>query len=289
MQRDEIHTGDYIRSVKFDYAMRGYKVADVEMFLDEVAEDFDKLIAQNRALGERLSVLMKEKENGEFQSKPVQPAPEVPKVNNSDSVEQVQSILVSAQRFSDQIVNEANEKAAAILFEANTKAKEIDEKVASVLTAFEKDVAERKSNADAEISKMLTDAAVKAEGIITAAHDSVARQQLLFDKLKVEVSEFKKQLFDNHKQQLEVLQRIPDTVPYDPEHAAKALEFEVNAEPDFRSFLPNGFSTATNAEPLVENEPVLNEETVGESASTVVNEQVTDIEPVSLEDTEATV
>ena len=281
MQRDEIHTGDYIRSVKFDYAMRGYKVTDVEMFLDEVAEDFDKLIAQNRALGERLSALMKEKENTENDVKPAQPVPETPKVNNSDSVEQVQSILVSAQRFSDQIINEANEKAAAILFEANTKAKEIDEKVATVLTAFEKDVAERKSNADTEISKMLNDAAVKAEGIITAAHDSVARQQLLFDKLKVEVSEFKKQLFDNHKQQLEVLQRIPDSVPYDPEHAAKALEFEADAEPNFRSFLPNNFTAVANEQDVVE-EPVINEEPI-------VNDIATDIEQVSLEETEATV
>ena len=199
MQKDGIHTGDYIRSVKFDYSMRGYKVSDVEMFLDEIAEDFDKLIAQNRALGERLSTLMKDQENNTApvaDEKPVQQAaPEVPKVNSSDSIEQVQSILVAAQRFSDQIVNEANEKAAAILFEANSKAKEIDEKVATVLDSFEKDVAERKANADSEISRMLNEAAVKAEGIVTAAHDSVARQQLLFDKIRVEASEFKKKLF----------------------------------------------------------------------------------------------
>lgn len=230
-----MHTGDYIRSVKFDYAMRGYKTADVEMFLDEVAEDVDKLIAQNRALSERLSQLMKENETAP--ETPVKPEPE--KVDNSDSIQNVQSILVSAQRFSDQIVNEANEKAAAILFEANSKAKEIDEKVATVLEAFEKDIAERKANADNEISKMLSDAATKSEGIITAAHDSVARQQLLFDKIKCEVSEFKKNLFENHKQQLEILQKFPDSVPYDPERAAKALEFDFESEPDFRSFMPN--------------------------------------------------
>ena len=150
--------------------------------------------------------------------------------------------------FSDQIINEANEKAAAILYEANTKAKEIDEKVANVLEAFEKDIAERKANADAEISKMLNDAAVKSEGIVTAAHDSVARQQLLFDKIKVEVSEFKKALFENHKQQLEILQKFPDTVPYDPERAAKAIEFEIESEPDFRAFIPNAQSVTFEEE-----------------------------------------
>ncbi len=282
MQKDGMNTGDYIRSVKFDYAMRGYKVADVEMFLDEVAEDFDKIIAQNRALSERLSALMKgqDKETPVETEKPVQQAPETPKVNNSGSIDQVQSILVSAQRFSDQIINEANEKAASILFEANTKAKEIDEKVATVMDAFEKDVAERKAKADSEISKMLSDAAIKAEGIITAAHDSVARQQLLFDKIKVEASEFKKQLFDNHKQQLEILQRIPDCVPYDPEHAAKALEFEANAEPNFRSFLPNSPVAEFSEQPLVV-EPIVEQA----DAET----KVSDVESVSLDDAEAIV
>lgn len=281
MHKDGLHTGDYIRSVKFDYAMRGYKVADVEMFLSEVASDVDKLVAQNRALGERLTALMKEQENNA--AAPVAAAPEVKAVDNSDNIENVQSIFVSAQRFCDQIINEANEKAAAILLEANTKAKEIDEKVATVLSVFEKDIAERKANADAEIEKMLTDAAVKSEGIITAAHDSVARQQLLFDKIKVEVSEFKKQLFDNHKQQLEILQKIPDTVPYDPEHAAKALEFQFQSEPDFRSFLPNINSFEANEVSVEEAE-------VQEAAQEVeVTEETEKVTIEALEDNGATV
>lgn len=279
MHKEGLRTGDYIRSVKFDYAMRGYKVTDVEMFLDEVASDVDKLIAQNRALGERLTTLMKEQEGDSVKTA----EPVAKPVNNSDSIENVQSILVSAQRFCDQIINEANEKAASILFEANTKAKEIDEKVASVLAAFEKDIAERKTNADAEIEKMLTDAAIKSEGIITAAHDSVARQQLLFDKIKVEVSEFKKQLFDNHKQQLEILQKIPDTVPYDPEHAAKALEFQFQSEPDFRSFLPNINSFEANEISVEEAE-------VQEAAQEVeVTEETEKVTIEALEDNGATV
>lgn len=291
MHNDGMHTGDYIRSVKFEYAMRGYRVADVEMFLDEVANDVDKLIAQNRALGERLSTLMKEQqENGDKAANTAPQQPVVPKVNNSDNIENVQSILVSAQRFSDQIINEANEKAAAILFEANTKAKEIDEKVASVLAAFEKDIAERKANADSEIAKMLTDAAVKSEGIITAAHDSVARQQMLFDKLKVEVSEFKKRLFDNHKQQLEILQKIPDSVPYDPEQAAKALEFKVDAEPDFRSFIPNVRSADSSFSPNEHSSSDLVSENIPSTVGvTDDTDDTEDVDTVVSEDTGATV
>lgn len=245
-----MHTAEFIRTTKFDKSMSGYRVSDVEMFLEEIADDFDELTRQNHALAERVSQLTKELE----QTQSAAPAkPVVQKVDNSGSIENVQGILVSAQRFSDQIINEANEKAATILDEANQKAQEIDEKVAAVLSAFEKDIAERKANADAEVDRMLTEAAAKSEGLVTAAHDSVARQQLLFDKLKVQVSEFKKAMFENHKQQLEVLQKFPDTVPYDPEHAAKAIAFEVESEPDFKAFLPRNPEYVS--QPAVETEP----------------------------------
>lgn len=264
-----MHTGEYIRTVKFDKSMRGYNTEDVNMFLEEVADDVDKLIEQNRILSERLTQATKKLQGTNEPSQA--PAP----VDNSANIGEVQSILVSAQRFSDQIINEANEKAASILGEANTKAKEIDEKVGAVLSAFEKDIAERKANADAEVNKMLTDAAIKSEGIITAAHDSVARQQLLFEKLKVEVSEFKKKLFDNHKQQLEVLQKFPDTVPYDPEHAAKALEFVADSEPDFRSFLPETPSSLTVNEENNENVEVSESEAVSTEETLPVTDEET--------------
>lgn len=243
-----MHTAEFIRTTKFDKSMSGYRVSDVEMFLEEIADDFDELTRQNKALADRVAELTKE-----LQAKGTAPAAPVKqpvtKVDNSASMENVQGILVSAQRFSDQIINEANEKAAAILDEANHKAQEIDEKVATVLNAFEKDIAERKASADAEVDRMLTEAAAKSEGLVTAAHDSVARQQLLFDKLKVQVSEFKKAMFENHKQQLEVLQKFPDSVPYDPERAAKAIAFEVESEPDFKAFLPRNPEYTTPAVP----------------------------------------
>lgn len=252
-----MHTAEFIRTTKFDKSMSGYRVSDVEMFLEEIADDFDELTRQNKALADRVAQLTKELEQAKGSAPAAAPKTPVAKVDNSASMENVQGILVSAQRFSDQIINEANEKAAAILDEANHKAQEIDEKVATVLNAFEKDIAERKASADAEVDRMLTEAAAKSEGLVTAAHDSVARQQLLFDKLKVQVSEFKKAMFENHKQQLEVLQKFPDSVPYDPERAAKAIAFEVESEPDFKAFLPrNPEYTAPANEAAQAAEPV---------------------------------
>ena len=258
-----MHTAEFIRTTKFDKSMSGYRVSDVEMFLEEIADDFDEMTRQNQKLTERIAQLTRELEQAQ-NGKPAAAKTPVAKVDNSDSIENVQSILISAQRFSDQIINEANEKAAAILDEANTKAQEIDEKVAAVLSAFEKDIAERKASADAEVDRMLTAAAAKSEGLVNAAHDSVARQQLLFDKLKVQVSEFKKMLFENHKQQLEVLQKFPDTVPYDPEHAAEAIAFEVDHEPDYKVFLPRNPEYLEDGAP--ESEPEEHQNAVPQAA-----------------------
>ena len=263
-----MHTGEYIRTVRFDKAVRGYNKEDVDTFLDEIADDVDSLIEQNRALSKRLAEALKTSDG-------ITPTP-VPVVDNSGSVEQVQSILVSAQRFSDQIVNEANQKAAEILDAANLKAREIDEKVATALEAFEKEIAERKDAADEEVGRILTSAAQKSEGLINAAHDSVARQQLLFDKLRLETSEFKKQLFENHKMQLELLQKFPDSVPFDPETAAKAVEFIADSQPDFASFIPTFANKTAEEKPQLESdiaEDVSNEDTE-ETSSFEVFEQV---------------
>ena len=85
-------------------------------------------------------------------------------------------------------------------------------------------------------------------------------------------------MFDNHKKQLEILQRIPDTVPYDPEHAAKALEFEFQSEPDFRSFLPNLTSVeASNiSEEEVENKEVLEEAQIIEDTENLIVDALED-------------
>ena len=69
-----------------------------------------------------------------------------------------------------------------------------------------------------------------------AAKDSVEREQLLFDKLKVEIVAFRKTLTAQFLEQAEMIKKLPDSVPFDPEHAAKAVAFEAEKEPDFAIF-----------------------------------------------------
>ena len=197
-----------LKNVAFSKGMNGYKASEVDDFIDRVIAEFHQLKMENNRLTEKARNL--EGTNG-----------------SSSSSSDLQGILESAQRFSEQLMSESREKAEKILTEATEKAND-----------FESDFDVKRKAAEAEINEKLKGAAEKSEGIITAAHDSVARQQLLFDKLKLEVSEFKNQLLDTYKQQIEILSKFPIEVKFDAKRAAEATEFLVDQKPDFGSFVP---------------------------------------------------
>lgn len=233
-------TANDIREIDFSSSMNGYKKAEVDDFLDELAIDYEKLMAQNQQLNAKLAALMKEKEqSGRTASAEPAPAPKTVQTPQSaaETTENVRGILESAQRFSDQLISEAKQKAEAVITEAALKAKQLEEKIASDKAKHEETMQKLKFEVEAQASGKLKTAAEKSEGIITAARDSVARQQLLFDKLRAEADEFKNKLLDSYKKQLELLNSFPPEVPFDAKRAAEAIEFNVNKKPDFTSFV----------------------------------------------------
>ena len=95
----------------------------------------------------------------------------------------------------------------------------------------------QKNKAQAEVDEMLSDAARKSEGMILAAKDSVTREQLLFDKLKSEVAEFKQHIKESYKAHIESLSKLPDEVVLNPMLAASTVEEIINNEPDLLKFI----------------------------------------------------
>ena len=105
-------------------------------------------------------------------------------------------------------------------------------------TTFELKAAERKANLEAELSEMVKDAKLKADSITAAADDSVRRQQVLFDKLRLEIAAFKSAVTSKYKEHLSILQEIPETVPMDPKKMAEVITAKIDAVPDAQSFIP---------------------------------------------------
>lgn len=220
-----------IRNVKFTKSMSGYKQEEVDVLLDKIEADyaqFDRAIKEYRTKIEAM--------NQEMESL-------------KSSQNSIQNVLLSAQKLADQIVDEAKQKSEEIVKNAETNIELITAREKELASAFELKAKERKETLEKELADMVKTAQIKADGMKAAAEDSVARQQLLYDKLKMEISAFKAAVSAKYKEHLEMLKALPDTVPMDPKHIAEVVSAAVDKAPKPESFI----SAPSAAEPAQKN------------------------------------
>ena len=209
-----------IKNVTFSKSMGGFKPEEVDVFLDKVEADyvqFEKIIKDYKAKIESLENKLQSFE---------------------DSQSSLQNVLLSAQKLADQIVSEAKEKSQEIINNAESNISLITAQEKEIATAFEIKAKERKEELSKELEKMISDAKLKAESITAAANDSVERQQVLFDKLKLEIAAFKSAISAKYKEHLSILQDIPETVPMDPKKMAEIITAKLDAVPEVETFIP---------------------------------------------------
>ena len=231
-----MYTANDIRNARFPKQMNGYKQEDVDIFLDAVENDYREFEAKLAEINNQMAAIKKESDDLRI------------------SQSGIQNVLISAQKLADQIVDEAKQKAEEIIVEAKVRANEITQNVDAQI-ANDKRVAEQnKQKAEAEYAAVMKTTAEKSQEMITAAHDSVARQQLLFDKLKLDIVNFKSQIMAIYKEHIDSLSKLPDEVPFDAVRAAEAAAFAYDSRPTFES---------------VAEEPVLEEVTEEEVTETV--------------------
>jgi len=109
-----------IQHKEFRRALRGYNEEDVDSFLDEVVKEFERLFNENIELKERL-------EKAEE------------KLKQYEGLEQtLQKTLLTAQQAAEDIQNNAKKEAELIIKEAEVKAKELVQQVASDKQILEK-------------------------------------------------------------------------------------------------------------------------------------------------------
>lgn len=204
-----MYSAEQIRSIEIKKStFGGYNMDEVDDILDEAADSIELLQKSLDEVTAKAALLTQKLDS------------------YSTSESSINSALINAQRLADQTVKEASETAGHTLSDANMKAeiivKEAEEKAASVL-----------SKAEEEANAIINDAISKTECMIAAAHDSVARQQLLFDKLRVENRDLKEELIKQYKKQLSFVEQLPDEVPFDSERAAEAMAFAYDNVPDY--------------------------------------------------------
>ena len=201
-----------IRNIKFSKSVGGYNQEEVDILLDKVESDYEQYERTVREFSDKVDALNAE----------------IAEYKNSQN--SIQNVLLSAQKLADQIIDEAKAKSEEILNGAEANISIITAREKELSNAFELKANERKAAIEAEINKMLADAKSKAEATEKAAAEAVAHQQLLFDKLKLEIAGFKSDITKKYKEHLEILQKLPDTVDVDPSKMAEMAAFDFENE-----------------------------------------------------------
>lgn len=231
-----------IRNAKFAKAVGGYKQEEVDILLDKIEADY----------------VQYERIVKDFQTKTEELNKEIEELKNSQS--SIQNVLLSAQRLADQIVNEAKEKSEEIVRNAEASISVITAKEKELSTTFERKAQERKLALEKELSDMVKTAQIKVDSIKTAGDDSIARQQLLFDKLKMEVASFKAGVTARYKEHLELLAAIPDSVPMNPKEMAEAVSASIDKAPSPEKFIA---ADAPAIEEIVAQEDIVSQKSTG--------------------------
>lgn len=210
-----------IRNVRFSTAMGGYKKEEVDVLLDKVEADYEQFERTLKEMNNKINELKGELED----------------CRNSQG--NIQNVLVSAQKFADQIVEEAKVKSAEIIASAQESIEKITAQEKELTTAFDKKAGERKSALQSDIEKIIANAEKKQAAVETATQDCVDRQQLLFNKMKIEVAAFKAEITAKYKEHLELLASLPDTVPNDPNEIAEAVSISFDKLPTVEEYAQN--------------------------------------------------
>ncbi len=226
-----------IKNVRFSKAVGGYKQEEVDVLLDKVEADYEQFERTLREMNNRINELKGELED----------------CKNTQG--NIQNVLISAQKFADQIVEEAKVKSAEIISSAQENLEKITAQEKELATAFDKKAGERKAAYQKDLDTIVASAEKKQLAVERATQDCVDRQQLAFNKMKIEVAAFKAEITAKYKEHLEMLSKIPDTLPADPEEIAKAVSLNFDTMPTIEEYAQNPDAFSFNEEAESEDEP----------------------------------
>ena len=184
-------TAKDIRESTFSRAARGYKVDEIDEYLEKVADSVERLEGENKTLVKKMEIL-------------------VSKVQEyREDEDNIRAALVTAQRSADAIVREAKQSVEGSVSEANAKAKtilddaksEADRIISEARTSAEVLVDETKKKASA----VLIEAKAKAENIVTEAIEGSRKETENYEMMKKKALEFRSAILQLYKEQFEII------------------------------------------------------------------------------------
>ncbi len=181
-----------IRDKKFLEVMRGYKKEDVDEFLSEVASEFSKLRKANEELEKKLEVL----------------ADKIREYREDEDA--LKEALLGAQKQGRMVVDEAKEKAANIVMDAQNKSDEMI-KAAEDVVAQKKEEGEKAiADALAEKQRIEEEAAKKAADLHTEMEIQHEIDKEALARTRREAEDFRTKLIVEYTNHIELIKKLPE-------------------------------------------------------------------------------
>ena len=225
-----------VKNITFSKQMNGYRREEVDVFLDKVEADYENYERTIREQNAKIHEL-----EGKIEDS-----------RNSES--SLQNVLLSAQKLADSIVAEAKEKSGKIVDEAKLSLEGFKAREKELSDAFEKKAALRKQAMHDELDKIIDRAKENRDKISDATEETVKKQAELYNRLKLETAAFKAEIMDKYKKHIELLSKIPDTIPVNPEEIAAAVDLDVDSLSDREKFIKSVESAG-----IKEPDPIIGE------------------------------
>ena len=208
-----------VRGITFSKQVNGYRREEVDVLLDKIEADYEAYERTLRDANTKIHEL------------------ETQLAENKNSEGSIQSVLISAQKLADKIVAEAKEKSNAIIEEAKANLEVLKNREKEISGNFEQKAQERRKIARDALDKIIDEAKENRDKISQSVEKTVKKQTDLYNRLKLETAAFKAEIMDKYKKQLELISKIPDSIPTNPEEIAAAVDFNVNDLSDRESFI----------------------------------------------------
>ncbi len=191
-------TAHDIRTSVFSRAGRGYKIQDVDDFLEEAAESMEKLQKENEELIRKLEVL----------------ADRIQEYRNDE--DSIRSALLTAQKSADKVLKEANEKKDEIIADARQQAEDMlrlsHDKSVAIATETKEKATVVLTEAKDKASRLLMEAKTKSEEMLSEAVEGCKAEKKYLDFLKEQEKSFRQEIVEMYKKQFELLKRGPEIV-----------------------------------------------------------------------------
>lgn len=223
-----------VREITFSKQVNGYRREEVDVFLDKVEADYELYERTVRDLNAKVHEL------------------ETQLAESKTSEGSIQSVLLQAQKLADKIVAEAKEKSASIVEEAKASLEGFKAREKELSGAFDKKAEERNKAAREALDKIIDGAKENHDKVVEATKTAVEKQTALYNRLKLETAAFKAEIMDKYKSQLELISRIPDSIPTNPEEIAAAVDMNITDLSDKDAFIKK-LDSDSAAKPETEN------------------------------------